>query len=249
LLGGRSLPEEENMKIAVLSDIHANSFALKEVISDLRQIRVDKTVFLGDLIMTGPNPLESLQLLQELDPFIWIQGNTDNWLAGLKKDFIPKNEMEVFLKKLHDFAISYIDENFQNELVKKPIVDHFTYDNNKIIFCHGSPKTFSQGLLTTTKKQIVIDAFDSTKADVIVCGHTHIPTILQVQGKVLINFGSISIPGNDFCKEARYGIIDFHDGIISYSFRNVKYDLEAFFNEMRIRNFPGINQVKEKFGF
>lgn len=52
------------MKIALISDVHANLPALEAALSDVRAEGVDATVFLGDAATLGPCPRETLGLIQ-----------------------------------------------------------------------------------------------------------------------------------------------------------------------------------------
>lgn len=76
------------MRIAVLSDIHANRLALEAVLADSLKQNVDLYWFLGDLVGYGPNPIEALKWLKgEFDGFPapdgWVMGNHDAMLADL----------------------------------------------------------------------------------------------------------------------------------------------------------------------
>ncbi len=44
------------MRLAILSDVHANLEALKAVISDIEQSNIEKVVFLGDIVGYGADP-------------------------------------------------------------------------------------------------------------------------------------------------------------------------------------------------
>ena len=46
------------MKIAVMSDIHGNIYALMKALEDIDEQRVDKIICLGDLVGYGPHPNE-----------------------------------------------------------------------------------------------------------------------------------------------------------------------------------------------
>lgn len=76
------------MRVAILSDVHANRPALEAVLNDSRQQNVDSYWFLGDLVGYGPNPVEVLKWLQgEFADFPapekWVMGNHDAMLADL----------------------------------------------------------------------------------------------------------------------------------------------------------------------
>src|SRR5512140_1202677 len=51
------------MRLALISDIHANQEALEAVLVDVEQQKIDKTCCLGDVIGYGADPLPCLELV------------------------------------------------------------------------------------------------------------------------------------------------------------------------------------------
>ena len=77
------------MKIAVISDIHGNIEALERVLERIKSKNCQKIFCLGDIAMAGPNPKETIKLIQELEKisdFTIIQGNTDKMLSKFSFD-------------------------------------------------------------------------------------------------------------------------------------------------------------------
>lgn len=54
------------MRIALLSDIHGNLFALEAVLKRLDEAKIDQVICLGDVSMFGPQPREVIAKLQAL---------------------------------------------------------------------------------------------------------------------------------------------------------------------------------------
>ncbi len=52
------------MKLAIISDIHANLAAFEAVVADIEQQGVDEIYRLGDIIGYGPDPRDCLELAQ-----------------------------------------------------------------------------------------------------------------------------------------------------------------------------------------
>ena len=52
------------MKIAVVSDIHGNIYALMKTLEDIDEQNVDKIICLGDLVGYGPHPNEVVALIK-----------------------------------------------------------------------------------------------------------------------------------------------------------------------------------------
>jgi predicted phosphodiesterase len=67
------------MRIAVVSDIHANLSALDAVIADLRLMAPDLVVHGGDLVGGGARPADVIDRIREMN---WpgVYGNTDEML-------------------------------------------------------------------------------------------------------------------------------------------------------------------------
>ena len=73
------MPEE--MKIAILSDIHGNSLALSATLAEIERMGVDEYWILGDLVALGPDPVGVLQQLSLLPNCKLIRGNTDRYVV------------------------------------------------------------------------------------------------------------------------------------------------------------------------
>jgi len=84
------------MRIALLSDVHANLVALEQVIADARQQGADEFWFLGDLLGYGPQPKECIFFLEDLPvaPDCWLSGNHDYAIALFVK-LLPKLTFET----------------------------------------------------------------------------------------------------------------------------------------------------------
>ena len=53
------------MRLAIISDIHANYEALKAVLADIDESDIDEIICLGDIIGYGPDPLECIDAVQD----------------------------------------------------------------------------------------------------------------------------------------------------------------------------------------
>lgn len=75
------------MRIAILSDIHANGEALRAVLEDAVLEAVDDYWCLGDLVGYGPDPVQAVIFLKMMvAPDNWVLGNHDAMLAQLLTD-------------------------------------------------------------------------------------------------------------------------------------------------------------------
>lgn len=66
------------MRVAVLSDIHSNYYALEKVLAHAREMVVDRYWMLGDLIGYGPHPEKCVEWFEkEYHRIDWVMGNHD----------------------------------------------------------------------------------------------------------------------------------------------------------------------------
>ena len=76
-------------KIAIISDVHGNLVALKQVLDDIKSQKLKHIFCLGDLFLAGYNPNYIGEKILELkdkmnDNFEIIQGNTDKIIANVR---------------------------------------------------------------------------------------------------------------------------------------------------------------------
>jgi predicted phosphodiesterase len=69
------------MKLAIISDIHANLEALEAVLKDIETRGADRLVCLGDIVGYNANPAECIALLRRHDP-LCVAGNHDRAVTG-----------------------------------------------------------------------------------------------------------------------------------------------------------------------
>ncbi len=72
------------MKIAILSDLHANRYALQAALEDSEEQGAEEYWVLGDVVGYGPHPVPPLLFLKRyVRPDAWVIGNHDAMLADL----------------------------------------------------------------------------------------------------------------------------------------------------------------------
>lgn len=104
------------MRVALISDIHANADAMSRVIEDARNVKpgIDEFWCLGDVFGRGPFPNTVWDLLvHEVKPKVWLAGNEDWGLIGRMEN------LEVD---------GYLDGSFETEVWR-----NLVYQRNRMI--------------------------------------------------------------------------------------------------------------------
>lgn len=236
------------MKIAVLSDIHGNLLALEAVLEDIQKKGCEKILFLGDYALAGPEPGDTVNFcisLSEHDNVEMIQGNTDKMIADFSED-IYNNVAQgapVMANALREEAKTL--SNNQIEFLRNlPTQKELTVDGVKILMVHGSPRRNNEDILPNTPLEEVEEMLKGTDADLILCGHTHLPCGFQTTTKqTVVNDGSVGRPFTQN-PESCYAIISTTgDGGFEVEHNFVKYDNYQAAKVLAARGFKGAEKL------
>ena len=222
------------MKIAVFSDIHGNIEALQKVMEDIKRAEVDKIYCLGDLVGYGPYPNEVIELIKE-NEIETVMGNYDQGV-GFDLDDCGCAYKEEDKKKMGDQSLAWTQKHVtdENKEFLKTLNENIKFEVNdkKVLLVHGSPRKINQYLFFNHPEKSIKRMMDQFEADIMVCGHTHIPYVKKIGDKVLINDGSAGKqkPYDEkqevYSTEAKYVIIDIKEDSINTELRSVPYDYE-----------------------
>lgn len=234
------------MKIAVLSDIHGNMQALEAVLVDIRANNCDKVFCLGDLAMAGPEPQKVIDFVKKQTDWTVIQGNTDKMIADFTPEIL-KNTEKAFPVMGHALAddVLFLSDDAKSFLKNLPAQKELNIDGVKVLFVHGSPRRNNEDILPDMSLEKVEEIIESTDADLIFCGHTHIPAGYQTSKKqTVVNVGSIGRPMT-FDAKSCYCIVEFNNGEFSIEHRLLDYDREKAAEIMQSRAFDGAEKLAQ----
>ncbi len=234
------------MKIAVISDIHGNMQALNAVLADINSENCSKIFCLGDLAMAGPEPEKAIAKIKELyenSQLELIQGNTDNMIANYTEfGDLVKSKFPVMGNALGNDVSSISDEliDFLKNLPKQKIL---MVENVKVHLVHGSPRRNDENILPEMPLNEIEEMILDTDADLIFCGHTHIPCGYQTTKKqTVVNAGSVGRPFTDN-PQACYVIVNFNDKAFDIKHKFIDYDNITASNILLNRNFEGSDKL------
>ena len=240
------------MKIAILSDIHGNLTALNSVMDDIQKNKCDKTFFLGDYVLAGPEPAATIDYCMHISTYDnteMIQGNTDKMIAEYSDEIfnsLQENGAPIMANALKD-DVSILNDTQKEFLKNLPAQKEIEIEGVKLLLVHGSPRRNNEDILPDTPMEEVENMLENVDADVILCGHTHIPCGFQTRTKkTVVNAGSIGrtffVRDNEPPK-ACYLTIDVQNGKCLYEHHFVDYNREQAAKKLASRDFTGADKL------
>jgi putative phosphoesterase len=232
------------MRVALISDLHANLVALEAVLADAARSAVDRIVCLGDVATLGPRPKETLARLRDLGCDC-VLGNHDEFLldAALIRAYteaaIIVESVEWCRAQLAADDLAFI-RSFHRTM-ELPLEGEA-----KIFVFHGTPRSHTEDLLAQTPADTVDEMLAGRHATVMAGGHTHIQMLRQHRGILLVNPGSVGMPFREhvtgraptILPHAEYAVVESQAGTLAVSLRRVEIDLAKLRDALRGLELP-----------
>lgn len=225
------------MKLAVLSDIHANWPALRAVLADIKLQRILEIWNLGDIVGYAPFPNETVAMLKK-GRIKSISGNYDEKVL----DFF-KNREEWRGKKTPAkyFSFAWTNRVLLDEarVYLKELPDTLTlhWSGKKFLLVHASLQNPEEGLTEATPMSRFSELAKRVKTDVVLCGHSHRYFMKEAGGVLFVNPGSVGRPF-DGDPRASYAVIEVKTGRLHVQNRRIAYPIEETVGRMREQSFP-----------
>lgn len=216
------------MKIALLSDIHGNSYALEAVLRAVRQQGIVDLFILGDLVGYYYFPDKVLRMLEEFNATI-IQGNHERILKGLFNETLDAEEVRKKYGSGASVALQKLSADQINFLINLPISLRDTFDSICFTLCHGSPWDPDYYVYPNSSIEIFNKCTLELNSDFLLLGHTHRPFLTLNNNVVILNPGSVGQP-RDQNYGASWAIIDTDNKAVI--FKQTPYDFSSLVKDI-----------------
>jgi putative phosphoesterase len=176
------------LKLAILSDIHGNIFALEAVLEKISQIGVDRIIFLGDFTGYYYHSKEVFDRLLELDATM-ILGNHEHMLFDCADGILDAEVLRQKYGSGHKLALKQFTDSELDNVRKLPDYHLETINGFSIGCFHGSPFDPNFYLYPNASTEILSKC--DMGIDFIFVGHSHYPFIAKLGHGQLVNVGSV----------------------------------------------------------
>jgi predicted phosphodiesterase len=233
------------VRVAVISDVHANLYALEAVLAEIDRNPSDAIWCLGDTVGYGPRPNECCELVERRCDLVLI-GN---------HDLVALGSAEVALAEFNPEAAEasrWTAEQLTDE--SRRFLEGLlpTAEVEGVQLYHGSPRDPVWEYVLS--ELVALESLTMTHAALVLVGHTHVATALALNGtrleggavekgfeasldehRWLLNPGSVGQP-RDGDPEAAFLELDLEAN--RALFRRVPYPVARTQEEIRERGLP-----------
>jgi len=221
------------LRIAILTDVHANLPALTAALDEIRARDVSAIYVTGDCIAIGPQPAECLALLLDTPLITCIAGNHDRYFGDGLDWAGPISDME---RAHQTWTHAQIDPALRPMVARWPAAVRETFEGVRTLFTHYAT-TSPDGRYAPAVHPpdgLAFDTLFEKGHDLVFYGHDH--AAADVWGRAhYVNPGAL---GCCATAVARYVIATFENGHHTIARHAVPYDDASLYAAYVARNVP-----------
>ena len=235
------------MKIGIISDIHGNILALETIFQEFKKQKIEQVLCCGDVIGLGPHPEEAVQFLMQQKNVIGVRGNHEGYLLDGIPDFIHGRPIREVERAHHEWVHQCLSKESISYLHSFKKEEYIEIEGKKIYITHypqESDGTYKQFYLKASEEEMK-NLFQGIEADFCFYGHTHILNTQEVNGKKMINVGSLGCSVKE--NYAYVGILEIDQGQSNYQVMKVEYNANIVREEIQRMNYPFAEEALFKF--
>lgn len=204
--------------IAIISDVHSNLPALEAVIASIDALGCDRIISLGDVVGYYAQPAECIEILKSRN-VTNILGNHDHYIVS--GESCSRSKLVSDITEFQRNLISDVQRDWLS--LSRPFLIE-----GSVVFLHGGWKDPVDQYLYEVSETDFPDG-----ATTLFAGHTHVQTLLDIEGKTFCNPGSVGQPRDG---DPRASFATMSSGVISL--HRVEYDIDRTAEAMSKTGFP-----------
>jgi putative phosphoesterase len=186
------------MRILLIADVHANWPALRAINEPY-----DVCLCLGDLVDYGLQPSPCIAWVKEHARYT-VRGNHDHG-AAQNVTVNGQSGFKYLTGITRPLTRQLLSTDELKYLGRLPVTQAVTLDHVRYFMVHATPRDPLDEYAAGDPEQWA-RRLEQIDADVVCVGHTHVPYVLEINGKVVVNPGSVGVP-RDGDPRAAYAIL------------------------------------------
>jgi len=187
------MSNESTNSIALIADIHGNTWALDAVLADIARRGISQIVNLGDSVYGSLDPRGTAERLIDAN-IASICGNQDRDVFAPSERGRASDDYRFVMGELSAGQVEWLRHQPASLVV------------GEIFCCHGTPLSDETYLLENVTERgvflhdsnAILAQLGGVSQPVIACAHSHVPHAIALPtGQMVVNPGSVGIPAYD----------------------------------------------------
>jgi len=238
------------MRFGIITDIHNNLTALRDVMERLNEMECDKIICCGDIIGIGPYPEETVQYMMNIPNLIAVRGNHEKYLLDGMPNEVPNDEQmtleEMKHHKWEHHLLSAESVAFLESLPYKADIIYEGFNISVLHYCMDSDRHYIHyKYKTNPSEKDLKEMFTDIESDIILYGHNHCRNICKGD-RLYINVGSLGCPAQDK-NTAKAGVLTIEKGNADIQTIDIEYNVNNVINAIDKINYPDADNIKKYF--
>ena len=180
---------KDDLRLAVLGDVHGNVAALDAVLDGIRAVGITRGVCTGDLVLRGREPEACVSRIALLG---WpcVRGNTDDKVASRAPR--PRSHPASTRVGSRSWTAHRLSDTSLTYLASLPLELRVRIGPYEVLVVHGTRDDPTEVLVDeATPQDRLVALATGLHADCVVTGHTHRASVREAAGCVFVNPGSV----------------------------------------------------------
>lgn len=219
------------MKVAILSDIHANIFALDEVMRYCSDNGINSYWWLGDYIGYYFYPKSTLDKIRDTNG-IYIKGNHEDIYLETLSNKEKLIHYTNFYGECFELCHCELNELDTEWIQKLPYTVCLNVKGYRILLKHSNHLNWKEYYYNDTSEEKFKNLVDG-EYDFIFIGHSHYSFIKNINNTNIVNVGSVG-QNRKQGGVAEFAVLDLENGKIEL--KQLNYDVGQVLNDSKYKN-------------
>lgn len=192
-------------------------------------IPVERTLCTGDIVAYCAQPEETVALIRDWGIAV-VQGNCEESLGLRAQDcgcgFEEGTTCSLLSVDWYRFANQRISADDRAWMRGLPKSIRFSLNGKSILAVHGGVRQINRFIFPSTAVDIKLTELDLAGTDILIGGHSGIPSGARIGTKAWLNTGAIGLPANDGTPDGWYLLLSPEEDHLHCRWQRLHYPVE-----------------------
>ncbi|MCW5731730.1 MAG: metallophosphoesterase family protein [Alphaproteobacteria bacterium] len=233
---------------------YGNLEATEALLAQARQLGITgaRMIHTGDVVAYCADPAATVALVRGTGMAV-VQGNCEESLGAGSEDcgcgFAEGTVCDRLSAAWYEYCVRELPAEDRSWMAGLPARVEFRMNGAKVAVVHGAPSRINRFVFASDPLEDKRREFALAGSDVIVGGHSGLPFIQPVDGRLWVNAGAIGMPANDGTPRCWFALMRPQGDGVEVEIRALVYDHAGAAARMREAGLPREYEQALRTGF